>query len=216
MVNLSHLLKDNTVLSDLLKAFQPTEIPDYFFQGMQLIPSPGSVDYLYSGAYIFLGSVFDVGMYFSFYSFFFNIKPKQRKIKMKFFFSTIPFAAINFSFTLASEVLLTLEFMVTSIHTFHNRPQGESGNHTCTKLSKEIVPFLRNKLGSYAQKLLMHKCDRDDVGGSLKSKVSFGSNISNKMYWFGNLTKSKVQEIMIVLIIIAGGNDPKDTPPLFG
>lgn len=109
---------------------------------------------------------------------------------MKFFSSIIPFAAINFSFTLASEVLLTLEFMVSSIHTFHNRPQGESGNRTCTKFSKEIIPFLRNKLGSYAQKLLMHKCDRNDIGGGLKSKVSFVSN-SNKMDRFHNLTKSR-------------------------
>lgn len=66
MANLQNLLNDYTFLSDLLKAFQPTEIPDCFFQGMQLIPSPGSMDYLYSGAYIFLGNVFDVGMYFSF------------------------------------------------------------------------------------------------------------------------------------------------------
>lgn len=91
------------------------------------------------------------------------------------------FAAINFSFTLASEVLLTLEFMVTSIHMFLNRSLGENGKDTCTGFSKEIIPFLCKKLGSYAQKLLMHKCDRDDVGGSLKTKVSLGSYISNMM-----------------------------------
>ncbi|KAH6772470.1 fanconi anemia group D2 protein [Perilla frutescens var. frutescens] len=138
MINLPDFLKENTILSDLLKAFQPTEISDSFFQGMQLIPFPGGLDYLYSGAYIFLGSVFDV--------------------------------AINFSFTLASEVLLTLEFMVTSIHMLLNRSQGEKGKDTCTRFSKEIIPFLYSKLGSNAQKLLMHSCNRDDVGGSLKTK----------------------------------------------
>ncbi|KAK6140442.1 hypothetical protein DH2020_025826 [Rehmannia glutinosa] len=94
MLNLPDLLKEKTILSDLLQAFQPVEISDCFFQGLQLIPSPGNVDYLYSGAYIFLGNVFDVG----------------------------------------------------------NRS------------------FLCKKLGSYAKKLLMHKCDKDDVDGSLKTK----------------------------------------------
>ncbi|XP_047954928.1 Fanconi anemia group D2 protein isoform X3 [Salvia hispanica] len=138
MLNLPDLLKENSTLLDLLKAFQPTEISECLFQGMQLIPSPGSMDYLYSGAYFFLESVFDV--------------------------------AINFSFTLASEVLLTLESMVTSIHTFHTRCLSENGKDPHTRFSKEIIPFFRNKLGSYAHKLLTHKCDRDDVGGSLKIK----------------------------------------------
>lgn len=66
MLNLPDLLKENAILSDLLQAFQPTERSDYFFEGMKLIPSPESMDYLYSGAYLFLGSVFDVGMFFSF------------------------------------------------------------------------------------------------------------------------------------------------------
>ncbi|KAG6393159.1 hypothetical protein SASPL_147394 [Salvia splendens] len=138
MLNLPDLLKENSTLLDLLKAFQPTEISEGLFQGMQLIPSPGSMDYLYSGAYFFLESVFDV--------------------------------AINFSFTLASEVLLTLESMVTSIHTFLTRCLSENGMDPHTRFSKEIIPFFRNKLGSYAHKLLTHKCDRDDVGGSLKTK----------------------------------------------
>ncbi|GFP99763.1 fanconi anemia group d2 protein homolog [Phtheirospermum japonicum] len=139
MLHLPDLLKEKTILSDLLQAFQPMEIPDCFFQGLQLIPSPGNMDYLYCGAYIFLGSVFDVAM--------------------------------DFSFTLASEVLLTLEFMITSVHMFLSGSLCQNGKDTCTSFSKEIVPFLCNKLGSYAKKLLMHKCDKDDVDGSLKTKV---------------------------------------------
>ncbi|KAI3445229.1 hypothetical protein Pfo_001894 [Paulownia fortunei] len=138
MLNLPDLLKEKTILSDLLQAFQPMELSGCFFEGLQLIPSPGNMDYLYFGAYIFLGSVFDM--------------------------------AINFSFTLASEVLLTLEYMVTSIRMFLNRSLCENGKDTCTGFSKEIVPFLCDKLGSYAQKLLMHKCDKDDVDSSLKTK----------------------------------------------
>lgn len=79
MVNLQNLLNDYNFLSDLLKAFQPSEIPDYFFQGMQLIPSPGSTDYLYSGAFIFLGNVFDVGMCFSFCPFSSLLKQNKEK-----------------------------------------------------------------------------------------------------------------------------------------
>ncbi|XP_020551321.1 Fanconi anemia group D2 protein [Sesamum indicum] len=138
MLNLPDLLKEKTILSDLLQAFQPLEMSGCFFQEMRLIPSPGNMDYLYSGAYIFLGGVFDV--------------------------------ATNFSFTLASEVLLTLEVMVTSIRVFLNRSPCENGKDTCAGFSKEIIPFLCNKLGAYAQKLLMHKCDKDDVDSSLKIK----------------------------------------------
>lgn len=78
---------------------------------------------------------------------------------------------MNFSFTLASEVLLTLEFMVTSIR-MYSRSLSENGKDVCTEFNKEIVPFLCIKLGSYAQKLLMHKFDRDDIDGSSKTKVS--------------------------------------------
>ncbi|KAL8061718.1 hypothetical protein ABFX02_02G103500 [Erythranthe guttata] len=138
MLNLPDVLKEKEILSDILQAFQPMEISGCFFQGMQLIPSPGNMDYLYSGAYIFLGTIFD--------------------------------EAMNFSFTLASEVLLTLELLVTSIRMFLDVSLCENGNDACAEFSKEIVPFLCNKLGSYAQKLLAHKCDRDDVDCSLKTK----------------------------------------------
>ncbi|KAL3629924.1 hypothetical protein CASFOL_026236 [Castilleja foliolosa] len=138
MLHLPDLLKEKTILSDLLQSFQPIEIPDCFFQNLQLIPSPGNMDYLYCGAYIFLGSVFDV--------------------------------AVDFSFTLASEVLLTLEYMITSIRMFLSVSPCPNGKGTFAGFSKEIVPFLCNKLGSYAKKLLMHKCDKDDVDGSLKTK----------------------------------------------
>ncbi|KAL3814707.1 hypothetical protein ACJIZ3_015975 [Penstemon smallii] len=138
ILNLPDLLKEKTILSDLLQVFLPMEISDSFFQGMNLFPSPGSIDYLYSGAYIFLGGVFDI--------------------------------AISFSFTLASEVLLTLQLMVTSIRMFLNRSPRENRTDTYARLSKEILPFLSNKLGNYAKQLLMHKCDLDDVDNSFKTK----------------------------------------------
>ncbi|XP_022863768.1 Fanconi anemia group D2 protein isoform X2 [Olea europaea var. sylvestris] len=136
MLNLPDIQKEKSILSDLLLAFQPKEIPNCFLNGMHPIPSPGNIDYLYSGAYAFLQGVFDV--------------------------------AITFSFILASEVVLTLESMVTSIRRFLESLNGNGKNHTGA--IKELLPFLRNKLGTCAQKLLMHKCDRDDIDDNLKAK----------------------------------------------
>lgn len=62
MLNLPDIQKEKSILSDLLLAFQPKEIPNCFLNGMHPIPSPGNIDYLYSGAYAFLQGVFDVGM----------------------------------------------------------------------------------------------------------------------------------------------------------
>ncbi|XP_010327602.2 uncharacterized protein [Solanum lycopersicum] len=58
-LNIPNVQRDRSVLSDLLEAFQPISISDCFFQGMQLIPSPGDIGYLYAGAYLFVGIIFD-------------------------------------------------------------------------------------------------------------------------------------------------------------
>ncbi|XP_051122489.1 uncharacterized protein LOC127245545 isoform X2 [Andrographis paniculata] len=137
MLTMPDLLKEKSILLDVLQAFQPIEMVENFFEGMQLIPSPGNIDYLYAGAYMFLGGVFDV--------------------------------VIKFSFMLASEVLLALEFLITSISTLLSMTSYENGVDTSTGFCKEIVPFLCNKLGNCARKLLMTKCNRDDCGSSLKA-----------------------------------------------
>ncbi|KAM3290355.1 Fanconi anemia group D2 protein [Capsicum chacoense] len=58
-LNIPDVQRDRSVLSDLLEAFQPISISDCFFKGMQLIPSPGDMAYLYAGAYSFVGNIFD-------------------------------------------------------------------------------------------------------------------------------------------------------------
>ncbi|KAM3378397.1 Fanconi anemia group D2 protein [Capsicum galapagoense] len=65
-LNIPDVQRDRSVLSDLLEAFQPISISDCFFKGMQLIPSPGDMAYLYAGAYSFVGNIFDAACAVSF------------------------------------------------------------------------------------------------------------------------------------------------------
>ncbi|KAH0721778.1 hypothetical protein KY290_006776 [Solanum tuberosum] len=66
MLNIPNVQRDRSVLSDLLEALQPISILDCFFEGMQLIPSPGDIGYLYAGAYLFVGNIFDAACAVSF------------------------------------------------------------------------------------------------------------------------------------------------------
>lgn len=54
---------DKSILSYLLEAFQPINIPGNIFSAMQLNLSPGTVEYLYFGAYLFFEGVLDTGMF---------------------------------------------------------------------------------------------------------------------------------------------------------
>lgn len=62
MINIPDVLDDNSALSDLLVAFQPIEFPKCIFEGMKLIPPPGSIGYFYVGAYSFLEGIYNIGM----------------------------------------------------------------------------------------------------------------------------------------------------------
>ncbi|KAJ8529382.1 hypothetical protein K7X08_036217 [Anisodus acutangulus] len=127
MLNILDVQRDRSVLSDLLEAFQPISITDCFFQGMQLIPSPGDIGYLYTGAFSFVGDIFD--------------------------------AACAVSFALASKVLLSLESVLVSIRTILDNDLNDIGKDIRTGFSKELLSFLSKKLGNFAYKLLMQKCD---------------------------------------------------------
>lgn len=65
MLNLPEAQKDKSVLSDLLQSFQPIEIPASVISDIQPIPLPGTIDYLYLGAFSFLEGVLNIGMRFS-------------------------------------------------------------------------------------------------------------------------------------------------------
>lgn len=68
MLNLPDILTEKMLLSDLLESLQPLKVPDCTFSGMNMIPTSGSIDYLYIGAYSFLAEALDVGMLFIFSS----------------------------------------------------------------------------------------------------------------------------------------------------
>ncbi|KAJ8573017.1 hypothetical protein K7X08_009528 [Anisodus acutangulus] len=140
MLNIPDVQRDRSVLSDLLEAFQPISITDCFFQGMQLIPSPGDVGYLYAGAFSFVRDVFD--------------------------------AACAVSFALASKVLLSLESVLVSIRTILDNDLNDIGKDIRTGFSKELLSFLSKKLGTFAYKLLMQKCDGvNDIEDGQKVKA---------------------------------------------
>lgn len=69
MLNIPDTLMDKSLLSDLLQSFQPDKISNDIFAGMLLIPSSGSIDYLYLGVYSFLEEALDVGMLVCSFSF---------------------------------------------------------------------------------------------------------------------------------------------------
>ncbi|XP_048327057.2 uncharacterized protein LOC107405260 isoform X1 [Ziziphus jujuba] len=66
IINLPDIQMDKAILSYLLEAFQPINIPDDIFSGMQLNLSPGTIEYLYFGAYLFVEGVLDAACSFSF------------------------------------------------------------------------------------------------------------------------------------------------------
>ncbi|XP_047315356.1 Fanconi anemia group D2 protein homolog [Impatiens glandulifera] len=66
IINLPGILIERSMLSDLLGAFQPREIPCSFFSEMKAAPLPGSINYLYCGAYYFLEELLESGICKSF------------------------------------------------------------------------------------------------------------------------------------------------------
>lgn len=55
---------NKAILLNLLEAFQPVKIPDDLFSGVQLKLSPGTAEYLYAGAYLYVESVLNEGIAF--------------------------------------------------------------------------------------------------------------------------------------------------------
>lgn len=62
MLNLPAIQREKPVLSDLLEAFQPNKIPDSVLSDIQPNILPGTVEYLYLGAYSYLESVLNTGI----------------------------------------------------------------------------------------------------------------------------------------------------------
>ncbi|KAK6238576.1 hypothetical protein QUC31_004045 [Theobroma cacao] len=84
------------------------------------------------------------------------------------FVESILHAACSFSFILASEALFTLESAVTSVLNVVDKLEGDDVN--IQSRFNQILPFLRGKLGSSAQKLLKHKWDDENLENGWKNK----------------------------------------------
>ncbi|KAF8413568.1 hypothetical protein HHK36_001559 [Tetracentron sinense] len=138
MLNLPYIQMDTPVLSDLLEAFQPIRIPNSLFSGIQPIPSPGNMDYLYCGVYSYLEGVLDI--------------------------------ARSFSFLLASEAVVTLESVVTSVQKLLDKLVEGNGKNICTGFAQGVLPTLRSRLGMSAKSLLMHNWDDENFENGWKGK----------------------------------------------
>ncbi|KAK8569867.1 hypothetical protein V6N13_002579 [Hibiscus sabdariffa] len=66
MLNLSEVQRNESVLSDLLEAFQSNKALDTCSLDMQPCPSPGTIEYSYLGACFFVESILDAACSFSF------------------------------------------------------------------------------------------------------------------------------------------------------
>lgn len=80
-------------------------------------------------------------------------------------------AACSFSFMLASESLLTLESIVTSLQKFIHKFMERNDNHMHPGFIQDAIPILSGKLRASAQKLLRNQWDNENPYNSLRNKV---------------------------------------------
>ncbi|XP_034701631.1 Fanconi anemia group D2 protein homolog [Vitis riparia] len=138
MLRLADINLDKPILTGLLEAFQPIKMQDSIFSGLQPIPLPGTIEYLYCGAYSFVEDVLDL--------------------------------ACSFSFMLASEALLTLESIVTSILKFNDKLMEGNDRSTSMGSIEAVLPTLRSRLGTSSRKILMHNWDNENSENGVKRK----------------------------------------------
>lgn len=81
-------------------------------------------------------------------------------------------AASTLSFTLASEVLLSLESVVTSVRKFLDKSVDDNGKGIHSEEIHGVLQNLRSRLGASAQKLLKHNWSADSNEHCWKKKVS--------------------------------------------
>lgn len=79
-------------------------------------------------------------------------------------------AARTLSYKLASEVVLVLELVVTSMHKFLDKSVNGNGKGIGTGSTREVLHFVSKRLGASAKKLLFQKCD-DIIDKDSKPKV---------------------------------------------
>ncbi|XP_048434271.1 LOW QUALITY PROTEIN: Fanconi anemia group D2 protein homolog [Pyrus x bretschneideri] len=87
------------------------------------------------------------------------------------FFEGVLDIACSLSFMLASESLFTLESIVSSVHKFISKMEG-NGKNMHSGFVQEALPTLRTKLGISAEKILKHRFDENlENGGKCKGEM---------------------------------------------
>ncbi|XP_065854145.1 uncharacterized protein [Euphorbia lathyris] len=85
------------------------------------------------------------------------------------FMEDVLHTACTFSFMLASESLLTLESIFSSVQKFLDNLE-RTGKNTHSTSIHQAVPTFRNRLGNSAQKLLKHNWDDENLDNGWKNK----------------------------------------------
>lgn len=85
--------------------------------------------------------------------------------------SYLMFAVCDFSCSLASEILFTLDSIIKSISTLLKKFVDENAKSSCIKISNGVLSYLQKMLGVSAQNLLLR--DWNNVDNKLKSKVRY-------------------------------------------
>nr|XP_018680592.1 PREDICTED: Fanconi anemia group D2 protein homolog isoform X2 [Musa acuminata subsp. malaccensis] len=136
--------------------------------GVQPLPTPGSISYLYSGAYLYFEGIIDV--------------------------------ACSFSFTLASEVLATLESVVSSIAVVIDKSLEGNGKTTDVGCCQGILTVLSRRLALSAQKLLVHDPGREDTEKGQKNKGDMIQKILQIYLKYSESTSDLLDELACTVL----------------
>ncbi|KAI3921745.1 hypothetical protein MKX01_005434 [Papaver californicum] len=161
MLKLSDIQMDMQLLLDLLEAFQPIGVPEVVLS-INPLPSAGSIDYMYCGAYSFLEGVMDI--------------------------------ACSFTLPQASEVIATLESVVSSAKSFIGQLLERDNRSTNLVRVQRVLPTLCSGLGSCAQKLLMQNWDDENLPHGSKSKGDMIQKILHIYLEYSDSTADLLEE----------------------
>lgn len=98
---------------------------------------------------------------------------------------------------LASEALLTLESIVTSILKFNDKLMEGNDRSTSMGSIEAVLPTLRSRLGTSSRKILMHNWDNENSENGVKRKVG------HLCYVFSRFCQNMFVAVNMILALIA-------------
>ncbi|WCJ28680.1 hypothetical protein M5689_010363 [Euphorbia peplus] len=114
--------------------------------------------------------------------------------------------ACTFSFRLASESLFTLESIISSVQKFLDNSERTGKSTPSTSIHQAVLTF-RNRLGNFAQKLLKHNWEDENLDNGWKNK---GELVQKILHIYLENSESKSE----LLDEIAGSIMSQTTPTL--